>query len=138
MVFGGEVEGDRFPKVAQGLVVLLAAPLQVVVGEVGQGQHHGVEFRVHPAQLLVVGGNDGLQLRHALEHRLRVLPGLFQLGDGLGDLILLRLHLLRGEDDVPALLVQLQDAVDLLVAVHLFLFQGGFDPVGVLFHALDV
>ena len=100
VMFRGKVELVGLPEIAQGLVVLLAAGLQVLVGEVRQGEHQGAVLRLH------VGRNLAFQLPHALEDRRGVLPGLLQLGDGFGDLVLLGLHLLGGEDDVPAFLVQ--------------------------------
>ena len=119
MVLRLEVELVGLTEVAQRLVVLLAAGLEVVVGQVGQGEHQGAVLALDAAQLLVVGGDLGLQLAHALEDGGGILAGLLQLGDGLGDLVLLGLHLLGGKDGVPADLVQLQDAVDFLVAVDL-------------------
>ena len=138
MMLGLKVKLVGLAEVAQGLVVLLAAGLQVVVGQVGQGEHQGAVLCLHGAQLLVAGGNLRLQLAHALEHRGGVLSGLLQLGDGLGDLVLLRLHLLGGKDDVPAGLVQLQDAVHLSVAVHFLGPETSLDFVRVFLDAFDI
>ena len=138
MVLGLKVELVGLPEIPQGLVVLLAAGLQVVVRQVGQGEHQGAVLRLHRPELLVVGGDLRLELAHPGKDGGGVLPGLFQLGDGLGDLVLLRLPLLGGEDDLPALLVQLQDAVHFLVAVHFLGLQTGLDLVGIFFDSLDV
>ena len=138
MVLGLKVKLVRLPEVAQRLVVLLPAGLQVVVGEVGQGEHQGAVLRLHPPEGLLLGGDLAFQLAHFLENGGSVLPGLLQLGDGLGDLVLLRLFLFHVVDDVPAFLVQGQDPVHLLVTVDFLGSEAGFHLFRVFLDALDV
>ena len=87
---------------------------------------------------LLLGGDLAFQLAHFLENGGGVLPGLLQLGDGLGDLVLLRLFLFHVVDDVPAFLVQGQDPVHLLVTVDFLGPEAGFHLFRVFLDALDV
>ena len=72
-----KVEGMRLAVVAQRLVVLLAAGLQVGVGQVRKAQHQRAILGLDVAERLVVLGDLRLQLGHALEDRRDVLARLF-------------------------------------------------------------
>ena len=95
MVLRLEVEVMRLAVVAQRLIVLLAARLEVGVRQVRQGQHQRAVLRLDVRQLLVVLGDLGLQLGHAREDRRDVLARLLALRDLLGDAVLLGLIRLR-------------------------------------------
>ena len=138
MVLRLEIELVRLTVVAQGLVVLLAAGLEVRVGQVGQGEHQGVVLRLDVAELGRVVGNGLLQLSHTLHDRGNVLAGLLQLRNLLGDLVLLGLLVLGVKNQLTALLVQLQNAVHFLVAVHFLGPQPGLDRSGIVFDAFDI
>ena len=138
MVLGGEVEFMGLAEVAQGLVILLAAGLQVRVGEVGQGEHTGAVLRQDGIQLGCVLCQLGLEFGHFGEEGGHVLALLLHLGDFLGDLILHGLPLLGGGDEAPALLVQLQNPVDGGVAVHLLGPKAILHCLGIFFDSLNV
>ena len=138
MVLGGEVELVGLAEILEGLVVLLTAGKQVRVRQVGQAQHGGAVFGLDLVQLLGILGHLGLQLCHLGKNRGNVLSGLLQLGDFLGNLVLLCLQALGGRDQLPALLVQLQNPVYGCVAVHFLCLEPGLDCVGVFLNAFDV
>ena len=91
VVLGGEVKLVGLAVVAKGLVVLLAAGLEVGVGQVGKRQHLHPVLGFHTAELLVARGNLRLELCHAGKDGRHVLPGLLLHGDLLGELVLLGL-----------------------------------------------
>ena len=95
MVLGGEVKLVRLAKVAQRLVVLLAARLEIGVRQIRQRQHQRAVLRLDVRQLLVVLGDLGLQLGHTLEDRRYILARLLALRNFLRDAVLLGLIRLR-------------------------------------------
>ena len=128
----------RLAVVAQRLVVLLAAGLEVGVGEIRQRQHQRAVLRLDVRQLLCVLGDARFQLRHALEDGGAILAGLLAHGDLLGNAVLLGLVRFRLEDQRAALCVQLQDPIDLRVAVHFLGPQTGLDPLGIVFDSFNI
>ena len=138
MVLWRKVKLVRRSEVAQRLVVLLAAGLEVGVGQVGKREHQGAVLSLHIPQFLVVFGDLGLELAHAGKDRSHILAGLFLQRDLLGDLVLLGLHGLRGRDQLPARHIQLQNPVHLRVAVHFLGPQARLDRRRVVFDPLDI
>ena len=95
MVLRLEVEVMRLAVVAQRLVVLLAARLEIGVRQIRQRQHQRAVLRLDVRQLLVVLGDLGLQLGHTLEDRRNILARLLALRNFLRDAVLLGLIRLR-------------------------------------------
>ena len=118
MVLGREVKLVGLAKVAQGFVVFLSAGLQVGVGQVGQRKHTGAVLGQNGIQLGCILCQFGLQLCHFRKQGSHVLALLLHLGNFLGNLVLHGLALLGGGNQLPTLLVQLQNAVNGGIAVH--------------------
>ena len=133
-----KVEGMRLAVVAQRLVVLLAAGLQVGVGQVRKAQHQRAILGLDVAERLVVLGDLRLQLGHALEDRRDVLARLFLHRDLFRDAVLLGLVRLGRENQRAALGVQLENAVDLRVAVDLLCTKTGLDGLGIFLDSFDI
>ena len=152
MVLGLEIKGVLLADVTQGLVVLLAAGQQVGIGHIGQAQHGGAEL---DAQLLQLGSvvsdlviqADGLCLV-GLDLGFQsggILTALFcalllaeELAVFLGQLVLLGSQGLGCGLQAADLDVQLQDAVDNGVAVHILGLHAGLDGIGIFLNSLDV
>ena len=138
MMLRFKIKFVRFTKVAQGLVVLLAAGQQVRIRQVGQAQHGGAVFCHDSVQLLRVFCQTFFQLRHLSKNGSHILALLFQLGDLLGYLVLPGLPGFGVGDQRPALLIQLQDPVNGRVAVHFLGPQTGLDCFRVFLDTFDV
>ena len=138
MVLRLKIKMMRLAVVAQRLVVLLAARLEIGVRQIRQRQHQCAVLRLDVRQLLVVLGDLGLPLGHAREDRRDVLARLLALRDLLGNAVLLGLVRFLLEDQRAALCVQLQDPIDLRVAVHFLGPQTGLDPLGIVFDSFNI
>ena len=152
MVLGLKVKAVHLADVAQGLVVLLAAGLQIGIGHIGQGQQSGVQLIVQHLQVLLIVG-DGFLDGHRLCHVFGDLGfdggGIFaallgallhaeQLAVFLGQLVLLCSLGFGGGLQTPDLHVQFQNAVDDGVAVHFLCLKTGLDCIGIFLDLANV
>ena len=138
MVLRLEVELVRLAVVAQRLVVLLAAGLEVGVREVRQGEHQRAVLGLHVAQLgfhlfALIG-----KFFHAGKNGCGVAAGLFDGRNLLGGLVLLCLQRFTAADQVAALDIQLQDTVDLRVCVIFLCRKARFDGCCVVTNPLYI
>ena len=138
MVLRFKIKLVRLAVIAQRLVILLAARLEIGVGEIGEGEHQCAVFRLDLGQRLVVFRNLRLQLRHTFENRRDILARLFLHRDFLRDAVLLRLVRFRFEDQRTALCVQLQNTVNLCVAIDLLCPKPCLDCLGIVLDSLDI
>ena len=138
MVLRLKVEMVGLAVVADRLVVLLAAGLQVGIGQVGQAEHQRVVFLHHASQFPVDLADPGGKGLHLSQQGSGVLPGLLHGGDLLGGLVLLALEPLGLTDQRPAFGVQLQDAGHLVPDVLLLHGQAVDDLLRMLLDVFDV
>ena len=138
MVLGRKIKLVLLAAVAQRLVILLAPGDQILVRQVGKGQHQRAVFCFNLRQELVIFGNFRLQFPHALENRRHIFSRLFLHGDLLGDLVLLCLAGLRLQNQRPTFPVQLQNAVDLLVAVYFLGPKTGLHLIRIVLNPSDI
>ena len=152
MMLGLEIKFRLFADVAQRLVVFLAAGQQILVGQIGQAQHGGLEFHAQILQLSsfildgsiqsdalgLVGFDLGIQLAGVLALLLKTLLLAEQLAVFLSQLVLLGGLGLGCGLQTTDLAVQLQNAVYDLVAIHFLGFQTGLDSIGIFFDSFNV
>ena len=138
MVLRFKIKLAGLAEIAQRLVVLFSAALEVGIGHVGKPEHEGGQLRFDLFQLFVVGFGLCTELFHLGKDGSGVFSLFFILRDELVGTVLLRLERLVLGDDRTALFIELNDHFNVLAGVSSLFGEAGDDLFGLFFDELDI
>src|SRR5690606_13294324 len=100
------------------------------IGDLRQAEHHLTKLGLDLGELIIEPLETLRDLLHRPDERVSLRPG--KLGHLLADAVLLRLELLDGASQLASQEVELDDAVDIAIAIHALPAAGGLDQLWIV------